>query len=352
MQFNIENKIIGDDHPLFFIAEAGVNHNGSIDMGKELIDIAANCGADAVKFQSFITEEIITKNAPKSTYHIETTGGDSNQSWFDLLKTQEMSKEMHIELIDYCKKKNIIFLSTPYDEKSADLLDKLNVAAFKIASTDTNNLPFLSYVAKKGKPMIISTAMTSMDEVIEAAECIKQYGLDDLAVLQCTGNYPSEVSESNLKVIQSYKKQLKCIVGYSDHTPHLTNASIATALGAKIYEKHFTIDKKLPGPDHRMSLDPSELNETIKTIRLAEVALGSDEKEVLDSELENRLKLRKSIIALIDINEGKIINEGMVAVMRPGNGISPKHINKVIGKKALLDISSGTPISMEMINDK
>ena len=199
MEFKINDKLIGESHPLFFIAEAGVNHNGSVEIGKKLIDVAVESGADAVKFQTFITENIITPNAPKSTYHIETTGQDSSQTWFELLKTQEMSRNMHIELIEYCRKRNIIFLSTPYDNESVDLLYELKVPAFKIASTDTNNIPFLKYVAKKGRPMIISTAMTNMEEVEFAVEKIKEQGLSDLAVLQCTGNYPSKLSESYSK---------------------------------------------------------------------------------------------------------------------------------------------------------
>ena len=194
MQFRIQNKWIGNDYPLFFIAEAGVNHNGSIKIGKKLIDIAAEAGADAVKFQTFKAGELNTKQAPKSTYHIETTGDDSKQSWYELLKSQEISKEMHIELINYCNEKNIIFLSTPYGFESADLLEELNIAAFKVASTDTNNIPLLNFIAKKGKPIILSTAMCEFEEVKKAVKSIRSQGLNDIAVLQCTGNYPTEIS--------------------------------------------------------------------------------------------------------------------------------------------------------------
>jgi len=352
MEFKIQNKMVGDGHPLFFIAEAGVNHNGSIDMGKQLIDIAVEAGSDAVKFQTFKTENIIIKNAPKSTYHIETTGGDKEQSWFDLLKTQEMSKRMHVELIEYCNKKDIIFLSTPYDEESADLLEDLNVPAFKIASTDSSNISLLNYIAKKGRPMILSSAMATMGEVEMAVNKIRAEGLNEVAMLQCTGNYPAKLSDTNLRVIQTYKEKLNCIIGYSDHTLDLINPIAATAMGAKIYEKHFTIDRSLPGPDHRMALEPDELKQTIKAIRDTESALGNPVKQVLESEKENRAKLRKSIVSKLDIKKDDIITMDMLSVKRPGNGIQPAELNNVIGKKAVTNISEGTVLLFEMIDDK
>jgi len=352
MEFKIQDKTIGGKNPIFFIAEAGVNHNGSLELGKQLIDVAVEAGADAVKFQTFVTENIITPEAPKSTYHVETTGSDSKQSWFELLKTQEMSKEMHIDLINYCSKKDIIFLSTPYDEESADLLDDLDVAAFKIASTDTNNLPFLQFIARKGKPMILSSAMSTMEEVQRAISVVRKEGLEEFCMLQCTGSYPSNVSDSNLRVIQTYQDQLKCVVGYSDHSEDLINPIAATAMGAKVYEKHFTVDKTLPGPDHRMSLSPEELNQTISAIREAEKALGTENKEVLEVEKENRLKLRKSLVANIDISKDQEIKKEMIGTKRPGTGISPSEINSVLGKKATVDIKSGTLINLDLLHEK
>ena len=308
MEFKIGYRLIGDSHPVFFIAEAGVNHNGSIELGIKLIEIAKEAGADAVKFQTFKTENIITKTAPKSTYHIETTGSDEGQSWFDLLKTQEMSREMHIELIEHCKKVGIIFLSTPYDEDSADLLERLDVPAFKIASTDTSNIPLLRYIAKKGRPMIMSSAMATMEEVENAVSTVREEGLTAFAMLQCTGSYPAKLRDSNLRVMQTYREQIQCIVGYSDHTPDLINPIAATAMGANIYEKHFTLDRDLPGPDHRMSLNPEELTETVQAIRNTETALGNLKKQVLEAEKENRIKLRKSVVANVDIKKVKLLN--------------------------------------------
>jgi len=350
MEFKIHNKMVGDGYPLFFIAEAGVNHNGSVELGKQLIDVAIEAGADAVKFQTFKTDNIITPKAPKSSYHIETTGRDEEQTWYELLKTQEMSRDMHIELMEHCDQNGIIFLSTPYDKDSADLLESLNLPAFKIASTDTNNIPLLSYIAAKGRPMILSTAMATMAEVKEAVSAVRDKGLEEFAVLQCTGNYPSGLADSNLRVMQTYAEKLNCIIGYSDHTPDLVNPVAATAMGAKVYEKHFTIDKSLSGPDHRMSLEPEELKQTVKAIRDTEEALGSSEKEVLEVEKENRAKLRKSIIADTDIKKEQVIGKEMIAIKRPGNGISPTDIENILGKKATIDIPSGTVLSFEMLD--
>jgi len=350
MEIEILSRKIGDGHPVFFIAEAGVNHNGSLEMGKQLIDVGVDAGADAVKFQTFKTENIIIPNAPKSSYHIETTGGDKEQSWYELLKTQEMSREMHIDLVNYCNEKGILFMSTPYDEVSADLLQQLDVPAFKIASTDTNNTPLLRHIARKGRPMIISTAMATMEEVEEAITVVRAEGLSDLVVLQCTGNYPACLEDSNLRVMQSYREKLNCLVGYSDHTPDLINPIAATALGACVYEKHFTLDKNLPGPDHRMSLDPIELKKTIEAIRNTEASLGNNQKSVLSEENENRKKLRKSLVANVDIVKGATITSGMITAKRPGSGIPPNKLDFFLNRRASKDIPKGVLLSEKMVN--
>ena len=347
----INNKNIGDDNPVFFIAEAGVNHNGSLEVAKKLIDMAKDAGADAVKFQTFRADNIITVKAPKSNYHIDTTGNDKIQSWYELLKSQELTKEMHITLIDYCKKSEIIFLSTPYDYESVDLLLSLYVPAIKIASTDTNNIPLIEYISQKGIPVILSTAMASMEEVENAVSSIKQNGNPDYAVLQCSGNYPANIYDSNLRVIETYKSHFNCIVGYSDHTTELINPIAATALGAKIYEKHITLDKNMPGPDHRMSLNKDELINTIKAIRNTELALGSSKKLVLESEIENRLKLRKSIVSKEKISKDDILTKEMVGIKRPGHGISPEMINTIIGKKLKIDLGADEVITSDMLYD-
>jgi N,N'-diacetyllegionaminate synthase len=347
MEFKIGNKKVGDGHPVFFIAEAGVNHNGSLKLGKQLIDVALDAGADAVKFQTFKTENIITPDAPKSTYHLETTGSDSKQTWYELLKTQDFSKKMHIELIKYCNKKKIIFLSTPYDEESADLLEDLDVQAMKIASTDTNNIPLLRHIARKGRPLLLSTAMSTMEEVTEAVQAVRDEGLEDIAVFQCTGNYPSKLEHSNLRVMLTYRDQLNCLVGYSDHTEDMINPIAATAMGANIYEKHITVDKTLPGPDHRMALDPNELKQTVKIIRDTELSLGNPEKQVLENEKENRAKLRKSIIANCDMPSNTLIDHEMISVKRPGYGMPPSMLNEIIGRRVNKNNSKYEPIKYE-----
>ena len=350
MKITIGSRIVGDNYPLFFIAEAGVNHNGDLDLGKQLIDAAVDAKADAVKFQTFKADDLNIPSAPKASYHIETTGSDKDQSWYDLLKSQEISYEMHHELINYCNDNNIIFLSTPYSNNSVDLLENFNIPAYKIASADLNNLPFLEYVASKGKPIIISTGMSNMDEIQSARNIFTERGLLDYVFLQCTSNYPTNLEESNLGVINTLRKKLNCLVGYSDHTVDYINPIAATALGACVFEKHFTLDKNLPGPDHRMSLDPAELKQTISFIRMTEQAIGTSEKVVLETELDNRDKLRKSIVTNIDIIKDQIIEEKMLGIKRPGNGIPPPEIENIIGKKAAIDIPLGTVLTFEMIN--
>ena len=353
-KIKIKNKFIGDNYPIFFIAEAGVNHNGSMKYAKKLIDIAKTSGADAVKFQSFITEEIILPNAPKSTYHIETTGPNKKQTWMELLKTQEISKPMLKELIKYSNRKNIIFLSTPYDEKSADLLDSFNIPAFKIASTDTNNHKLLIHISKKRKPIILSTAMSTAEEVKTSVNLLLKNNVKDIILMHCTGSYPTKLKDSNLNVLKSYKRLFanKCLYGYSDHTKEFINPIAAVAIGISAYEKHFTLDKKLPGPDHRMSLSPKELKKTITLIRETELALGSYNKKVLKCEVENRKKLKKSLVANENISKGIKIKNHLITAKRPGFGILPSKISEIIGLKAKKNIKKNTVLKKNMFFKK
>lgn len=333
----IGNRSVGEGQPLYFIAEAGVNHNGSLDMAKKLVDLAAEAGADAVKFQTFKTENIILPDAPKSTYHIETTG--DQQSWFDLLKSQELTRDHHIALIEHCRKAGITFLSTPYDEESADLLDELGVPAIKIASTDANNIPFLKYLARKKRPLILSTAMCDLQEVRESVQAIHEEGLKDLIVLHCTGNYPAVAADANMRAMATMGRELGVLMGYSDHIPGPVTGILAVALGAKVYEKHFTLDKNLPGPDHRASLDPAELIELVRLMRQAESAMGSDVKRRLPVEMENSQKLRKSVVTKTAVKKGDVFTADMLAIKRPGTGLPPKAYYAVIGKRATRDMT-------------
>ena len=240
-------------------------------------------------------------------------------------------------------------MSTPYDKESADLLESLNVSCYKIASTDTNNYPLLEHIAKKGIPMIISTAMSTFEEVREAVKVVRDSGLKNVAILQCTGNYPSKLEDSNLRVMNTYRETFQCPIGYSDHTPQMINPISATAMGANIFEKHFTLDKKSPGPDHRMSLEPDELKQTIKLIRETEMALGTDKKNILEVEKNNRLNLRKSVVAIKDIKQGQAIDLSMIDIKRPGVGLEPKNYEIILGKKSKVDIKKDTVIEKDFI---
>ena len=353
MMIKISDKLIGEDQPIFFIAEAGVNHNGSLSNAKKLIDVAKESGADAVKFQSFFAEEMMLPMAPKSTYHIETTSDDKSQSWMELLKTQQMSYQMHVDLMQYCKKKEIIFLSTPYDTKSVDMLFDLGISAFKIASTDMNNHEILSYISKKNKPIILSTAMSFQEEVISSINLLLNLDVKEIVLMHCTGSYPTHLEDSNLNVIKNYKRLFsdKCLYGYSDHTKEFINPVATAAIGISVYEKHFTLDNKLPGPDHRMSLEPNELKKTIKLIRETESTLGEFEKTVLKCEIENREKLRKSLVAKLDIAKGTKVTKEFLTSKRPGTGIPPSEIDKIVGKVALENIIKNTILKKNMFKN-
>jgi N-acetylneuraminate synthase/N,N'-diacetyllegionaminate synthase len=350
MEIKLDNNcMIGDGHPCFIIAEAGVNHNGELDKALQLVDAAADSGADAVKFQTFKTESIITKIAPKAKYHVETTGDDSKQTWFDLLKSQELTEEMHVALIDRCKQRDILFLSTPYDNESVDLLARLNVALYKIASTDANNIFFLEYIASKGRPVILSTAMCNFDEVERSISAIQKIN-NDLIVLQCTGNYPASIEQANLKSMIKMKESFNVLAGYSDHVMGSTAAISAIALGACVYEKHFTLDRLLPGPDHRASMEPKELSELIIQLRNSEKALGDGNKRVMDCEKANRSKLRKNILACHKIKKGTVLCEVDLVIKRAGGvGLSADCYHDIIGRKTRFEINADEPITYKVL---
>ncbi len=337
--------MIGDGEPVFIIAEAGVNHNGDLDLAKKLILAAKKAGADSVKFQTFKAENLNTRHAPKSTYHIETTGAQG--SWFDLLKTQELDRRAHEVLIDCCQKAGILFLSTPYDEESADLLDDLGVLAFKVASTDANNIPFLKYLARKKKPILLSTAMCTLDEVKESVDAVACEGCRDLVLFHCTANYPAKPSNANLRAMQTLAREFGVPAGYSDHIPENLIAVAAVGAGATAYEKHFTLDKTLPGPDHRASLEPSQLKELVEFIRKTEIFLGRPEKRPLEAEKENRTKLRKSIVARRNLKAGEKITPEAICVKRPATGLAPKFFDELLGKTLNRDLEEDELVRWE-----
>lgn len=339
---NIFYQMSEENKNIFIIAEAGVNHNGSIELAKQLIDVAADAGADAVKFQTFKADGVVTKNATRAIYQIRNLGEDETQQ--EMLSRYELRYDDFIILKEYCDEKGIIFLSTPHSEDAIDFLEDL-VPAYKFGSGDLTNIPILEYTARKGKPMILGTGMATMDEIKEALRAIYNQGNKDVVMLHCTSNYPCPLEEVNLRAIQTMQRELDCPVGYSDHTLGIIVSIMAVAMGACIIEKHFTLDRNLPGPDHKASLEPNELREMVNAVRSAEKALGSGLKIPTDSERETMKVARKSVVAKVDVQKGVIIKREMLVIKRPGIGIEPKNIDKIIGKKSKRDIKEDTLIN-------
>lgn len=319
------------------IAEAGVNHNGSLDLAKELIDVAVDSGADIVKFQSFNASDLVTKNAKKAQYQILNT--HNNESQFDMLRSLEISFEKQIELKKYAEDKKIEFLSTGFDLKSVKFLNELNLKRFKIPSGEITNLPYLRLIGSFKKPVILSTGMANLKEVKDALQQLYMAGLSKeyITILHCTSQYPAPLNDINLRAMNTLKKSFKTKVGYSDHTLGIEVSLAAVALGAEIIEKHLTLDKSLDGPDHMASLEPNEFSNLVKGIRTISKALGSDEKKVSISEKENRKIARKSIIAKTSIKKSEIFTEDNICAKRPGTGISPMEWEKIIGLKSKKD---------------
>jgi N-acetylneuraminate synthase len=335
---------------VFIIAEAGVNHNGDIGLAKQLIDVAKQAGCDAVKFQTFRAEKIVTKIAQKAVYQVKNTG--RNESQYEMLKKLELSYKEYEVLAQYSKEKNIQFLSTPFDEESADVLEVLGMKIFKIPSGEITNQPLLKHIAQKGKPMIVSTGMCTLDEIQEAVEWIYETGNQNVTLLHCTTNYPASVEEVNLYAMETMQQTFKRPVGYSDHTLGIEVPIAATALGATVIEKHFTLSREMEGPDHAASLEPKELEAMVKGIRNIENALGNGKKEPTLTEQMNRQVARKSIVAKQEILPGEKIQKSHLEMKRPGTGISPKYLDKVIGKVAGVYIPANTLLSWEQIAEK
>src|SRR3989304_1331752 len=318
----------------FIIAEAGVNYNGSIDIAKKLISIAKEIGADAVKFQTFKAERLVCKSARKAEYQKNTT--DADESQFDMIKRLELNEDAHRELICYCKNKNIIFLSTPFDLESIDLLNNLGLEIFKIPSGEITNLPYIRKIGRLKKKGILSTGMADREEIGNAINVLIEYGTrkEDITVLHCNTEYPTPFEDVNLLAMLSIRDAFKVAVGYSDHTVGIEISIAAVALGATVIEKHFTLDKNMEGPDHKASLEPHELKAMVRAIRNIEKAMGDGIKKPSTSEIKNKLIVRKSIVAAKEIKKGEVLSEETLAVKRPGNGMSPLEWDRVIGKRA------------------
>ena len=328
------------------IAEAGVNHNGSIELARQLVDAAVAAGVDYVKFQTFKAEKIASRNATKASYQQKTT--NANESQLAMLKKLELSKEDHLSLIEYCSKKNIQFLSTPFDLESIDLLRELGIRLGKIPSGEITNLPYLRKMAKTFPQLILSTGMATMKEIEEALNVLLNTGANknSIVILHCNTEYPTPFEDVNLLAMPSIGKKFGVSFGYSDHTKGIEVPIAAIALGAVVIEKHFTLDRNMEGPDHKASLEPQELIEMVNSIRNIEKAVGSSVKEPSPSELKNITIARKSIVAATNINKGEIFTEGNLTVKRPGSGISPMQWDAVLGKKASRDFEADELIEL------
>jgi N,N'-diacetyllegionaminate synthase len=324
----------------FIIAEAGVNHNGDIELAKQLIDAAAEAGADLVKFQTFNADRLVTRTAQKADYQNKST--DSKESQHEMLRRLELTAEMHIELIEHCATRNIGFFSTGFDIESIDLLVSLGQDHFKVPSGEITNLPYLRHIGRLGKAVILSTGMATMGEIEAAIEVLEQAGTarENITVLHCTTEYPTPMAEVNLRAMQSIHIAFGVKIGYSDHTSGIEVAIAAVALGARVIEKHFTLDRNLPGPDHKASLEPQELKAMVTAIRNIEIALGDGIKRLTPSEARNKPVARKSLVASQTIKAGEIFSEQNITSKRPGTGISPMRWDEIIGRTALRDFAA------------
>ncbi len=350
MEIKIGSKVVGAGRPCFIIAEAGVNHNGDLHMAKKMVDVAADAGADAIKFQTFRTTELVVKNAPKAQYQLKTSSPE--ESHFDMLQRLEMSEEMHGALLDYCSRRDIIFLSTPYDSPSLDLLVRLDVAALKIASTDVSNIPFLREAGQTKRPVLLSTGMSSLQEVDDAIAALRSAGNTALALFQCTSAYPTSPEQINLRVIREFAARYQVPTGFSDHTTGIDAAPLAVAAGACIIEKHFTLSRSLPGPDHAMSIEPDELSELVRTIRRVERMLGDGVKRVMPSEEENKRTHQKSLVVREPVKAGTIIGRHQLTCKRPGTGLPPAFIDRVVGRRALKNLEPDDIVTSDVISDE
>lgn len=347
MKIKIGDKWAGDGEPTYIIAEIGSNHDGDLKLAKKMIDYAKKTGADAAKFQSFLADKIVSRTGFKKKTSFQAKWP---KSVWQVYKDAELPREWHKILADYCKKKKIHFLSSAWDKEAVDLLDELDVPAFKVGSGDITNLPLLKYTAEKGRPIILATGASTLEEVREAVNIIKKSGNNKIILLHCVVNYPSPIEDANLRAMVTLKKTFGYPVGYSDHTLADLVPLGAVALGACVIEKHITIDRSRPGPDHPYAMEVPEFAAMVKKIRLLERALGSGIKQVMSSEKETVILQRRSLFAAVDIPAGTIITENMIEILRPAIGLPPKLINAVVGKKAKAHIKQYDPITQDKID--
>jgi N-acetylneuraminate synthase/N,N'-diacetyllegionaminate synthase len=346
-EIEIAGRRIGVGYPCFIIAEAGVNHNGDLELAKRLVDAAKEASADAVKFQTWVTEKLVAPDARMAEYQRENLGRD--QSQFEMLKQLEFSYDEFREIKAYADRQGILFFSTPDEEESADFLEDLGVPVFKIGSGEVTNLPFLRYVALKKKPIILSTGMSTIGEVEAAVRTIEEAGNRQILLLHCVSKYPAEPSDCNLRAMDTLRIAFQYPVGFSDHTLGIEISIAAVARGACILEKHITLDKKLPGPDHRMSLNVAEFAQMVQAIRMVEAALGTGRKEPISTEWETKQVVQKAIVAARDIPAGKILELDDLALRRTSGGLPPYYLQLLIGRKVRHTIRANQVISLDIL---
>jgi sialic acid synthase SpsE len=343
----IGNRLLGDGQPVYTVAEIGSNFDGSLDQAKKLVDLAKTAGADAVKFQSFLADKIVSEHGFRNLK--VSFQSKWKKSVYEVYKDAEFPREWHQEIADYCRKKKITFLSTPYDKEAVDLLDEIGVPAFKVGSGDINFLFLIEYMAKKGKPMIVGTGASTLGEIEEAVNVIRDAGNEDIILLQCVTNYLSPVEQANIRAMVTLREAFQVNVGYSDHARGYLVPLCAVALGACLIEKHFTFDKMREGPDHPFAMDVPEFTEMVNNIRLVEKALGSYIKRPVPAEDETISIQRRCIYSKEDILKGTIITRNMLTLLRPDKGLKPKFMDIVVGRRAQKDIPKGTAITWGMI---
>lgn len=343
----IVGRKVGPGHPCFIIGEAGVNHNGNLEMAKLLVDAGVAAGVDAVKFQTWITEKLLVPDAPLADYQRRNLGTDKTQ--FEMAKETELSFSQFREIKAYADSKGIIFLSTPDEEDSANFLDELAVPAFKIGSGEVTNLPFLRHVARKGKPTILSTGMSSLSDVEAAVRAFEDCENRELFLLHCVSDYPTEPADCNLKAMDTLAIAFQYPVGFSDHTLGSVVSVAAVARGACILEKHFTLDKSLPGPDHMMSVDGQELAELVRSVRSVEAAIGTGRKFPVSSELETRKVVQKTVVSARDISPDKVIESDDLTLRRASEGLPPSYLETLIGRRAKGPIPAYRSITLGML---
>lgn len=348
-KIKLGRRWIGGGEPCFIIAEAGSNHDGKLEQAKQLIDIAKEAGADAVKFQTYSAEQLYSRKTPPMKYLKKDKLIRKDESVWDLIKRIEISREWHKPLVDYCEEKGIVFLSTPFDLKAVDELEEVGMVAYKMASFEITHLPLLEYVAKKEKPIILSTGMADLSDIELALDTIYKQGNREVILLHCAVGYPPKYEDLNLRAIQTMGQAFQLPVGFSDHTLGITSDIAAVALGVCVIEKHFTVSRTLKGPDHSFALEPNELKDMVKAIRDTEKALGSPIKRHTCAEQDMYRLGRRSLVAACNVPKGTVITRQMIDVKRPGYGIHPKMINVVVGRVAKVDIKEDDILTWEIV---